>query len=106
MACAAFSISTYSFGTDNNSSRPRSALREEKRMKKFALWSVLLLSVAGMTGCGSNGNLPDETSPQETPAETITIRLDDPVDVSLSGLLSKSRSELATLADDLLKKIE
>src|SRR5262249_51172221 len=74
-------------------------------MSKRALWSMLILCVGGLlVGCGSSAEGPEEPSPEGT-VKPILVRLDDPVDVSLSALLTKSRAELATLADDALGRI-
>ena len=67
-------------------------------MRYLAL-SLVLCSAVSMLGCGSPAPVEETTGPRP-------LRLGDSIEVSLEGLLTKPRPELAELADQWLTKIE
>src|SRR5438128_12248467 len=66
-------------------------------MLKLLVNCWILAMVALLTGCGS--------VPTEVEDKPQTSKLGDAIDISLSDLLTRPRSELAEMADELTTKI-
>jgi hypothetical protein len=72
--------------------------------KKVFWFLVLALTMTLGNGCGSQA-VPDK-EPDPPPPQPSTVRLDDPIPLSLRDLLARPRQELAALANQLAEQIQ
>jgi hypothetical protein len=69
------------------------------KVQKLRCW--MLLAALGLTGCGARG-----VSVSGSEAEDTTSRLGDQIGISLADWLTKSRPDLAKLADELGQTVQ